>query len=89
MRARLMRIGLVLLILPIVLLLGVYFMELGDVRGCLLDGGHWDYLAGTCRDTPQPFVSWLERAPWLVNGGLALSVLGLGMTMTGLYVKKR
>lgn len=88
-RKHLMRLGLALLILPIVLLLGVYFVELGDVRACLLDGGHWDYLAGTCRDAPQPFVSWLERAPWLVNGGLALSVVGLAMTMSGLYLKRR
>lgn len=88
-RQRLMRIGLALLILPIVLLLGLYFMELSDVRACLLDGGHWDYLDGICRDTPQPFVPWLVRSPWLVNGGLLLSVLGLGMTMAGLYIKKR
>ncbi|WP_458524446.1 hypothetical protein [Onishia taeanensis] len=88
-RQRLMRIGLALLILPIVLLLWLYFMELGDVRACLLDGGHWDYLEGICRDTPQPFVSWLVRVPWLVNGGLLLSLLGLGMTMVGLYTRKR
>ncbi|RAR60931.1 hypothetical protein [Onishia taeanensis] len=88
-RRHLIRAGMALLILPIVVLLGIYFLELGDVRGCMLDGGHWDYLDGVCRDTPQPFVPWLVRAPWLVNGGLALSVLGLGMTMAGLYIKKR
>lgn len=88
-RPHLIRVGLALLILPVVVLLGLYFLELGDVRSCMLDGGHWDYLDGVCRDTPQPFVPWLARAPWLVNGGLALSVLGLGMAMVGLYIRKR
>ncbi|MWJ27269.1 hypothetical protein GPM19_03460 [Halomonas sp. ZH2S] len=83
------RLGLLLLILPIFILLGVYFWELGDVRECQLGGGYWDYVAGVCSDTPQPFVSWLERYPWLVNGGMLLSVVGLGLCMVGFYVKKR
>lgn len=33
------RFGLLLLVLPILVLLGVYFWELGDVRACQLDGG--------------------------------------------------
>ena len=85
----LMRLGLLLLVLPVLGLLGAYFWELGAVRECLLDGGHWDYTAGVCRDTPQPFVSWLQRRPWLVNGGMLLSVLGLGLCMVGLYTKRR
>lgn len=44
---------------------------------------------GACRDTPQPFVSWMERMPWLVNGGMLLSVAGMVMCMLGLYVKRR
>ncbi|GHE21891.1 hypothetical protein [Halomonas urumqiensis] len=84
-----LRLGLLLLVAPILVLLGVYFWELGDVRECTLSGGHWDYLEGVCRDTPQPFVSWLQRHPWLVNGGMLLSVIGMGMCMVGLYVKKR
>lgn len=84
-----LRFGMLLLVAPILLLMGVYFWELGDVRACALDGGHWDYLEGVCRDTPQPFVSWLERSPWLVNGGMLLSVAGLALCTAGLYVKKR
>ncbi|MFC7369160.1 hypothetical protein [Vreelandella zhaodongensis] len=83
------RLGLLLLVLPVIVLLGVYFWELGDVRACQLDGGHWDYLASVCRDTPQPFVSWLERSPLLVNGGMLLSVVGLVMCMIGFYTKSR
>ncbi|WP_434984367.1 hypothetical protein [Vreelandella zhaodongensis] len=83
------RLGLLLLVLPVIVLLGVYFWELGDVRACQLDGGHWDYLASVCRDTPQPFVSWLERSPLLVNGGMLVSVVGLVMCMIGFYTKSR
>lgn len=83
------RLGLLLLVLPILVLMGVYFWELGDVRACQLDGGYWDYLKNACRDTPQPFVSWLERSPLLVNGGMLLSVVGLVMCMIGFYTKRR
>lgn len=83
------RFGLLLLVLPVLVLMGVYFWELGDVRACQLDGGYWDYLESACRDTPQPFISWLERSPLLVNGGMLLSVVGLVMCMVGFYTKRR
>ncbi|MDR5899826.1 hypothetical protein QC823_12595 [Halomonas vilamensis] len=83
------RLGLLLLILPLLVLMGVYFWELNDVRSCQLDGGHWDYLAGVCRDSPQPFVPWVERMPLLVNGGMLVSVLGLVLCMVGFYQKRR
>lgn len=84
-----LKLGLLLLIAPILVLMGVYFWELSDVRACTLSGGHWNYLEGACRDTPQPFVSWLERHPWLVNGGMLLSLAGMVLCMLGLYVKRR
>ncbi len=84
-----LRLGLLLLIAPILLLMGIYFWEYSSVRECTLSGGHWDYLERVCRDTPQPFVSWLQRYPWLVNGGMLLSVIGVGLCMVGLYVKRR
>ncbi|RTR02004.1 hypothetical protein [Halomonas nitroreducens] len=85
-----LKIGLLLLVLPILVLMGVYFMELGDVRECLLvQQGHWDYLTGVCRETPQPFVPWIDRYPWLVNGGILVSLAGLACCMVGLYVNKR
>ncbi|NYS60164.1 hypothetical protein [Vreelandella salicampi] len=83
------RLGLLLLILPLVVLMGVFFWELNDVRACQLDGGHWNYLASVCRDTPQPFVPWVERMPLLVNGGMLVSVLGLVLCIVGLYQKRR
>lgn len=83
------RWGTLALIVPILVLLGMYFWELGDVRECQLSGGHWDYLSEACRQQPQPFVSFLERHPWLANGGMLLSVAGLVMCFLGLYVKRR
>lgn len=82
------KLGLLLLILPLFVLMGVYFWELNDVRACQLDGGHWDYIESVCRDTQQPFVSWLQRSPLLVNGGMLVSVVGLVMCMVGLYAKR-
>ncbi|WP_346795707.1 hypothetical protein R5M92_09615 [Halomonas sp. Bachu 37] len=83
------RMGLLLLVVPIMVLLGVYFWELGNIRECLFDGGHWDYVEGVCRDTPQPFVSWLQRYPLLVNGGMLLTIIGLILCLAGFYVKRR
>lgn len=83
------KLGLLLLVLPVCVLMGIYFWELSDIRECQLDGGHWDYIESTCSDSPQPFVSWLERYPLLVNGGMLLSVVGMVMCMVGLYVKRR
>lgn len=85
-----LRLGLLLLILPICVLMGLYFWEYSSVRECtLIQGGYWDYAAGACRDTPQRFMPWVERHPWLVNGGMLLSVVGVVMCMLGLYVKRR
>lgn len=85
-----LKIGLLLLVAPILVLMGAYFMELGDVRDCLLvQEGHWDYRAGVCRETAQPFVPWVDRHPWLVNGGMLTSVAGVALCMVGLYVKRR
>lgn len=85
-----LRLGLLLLILPIFALMGIYFWEYSNARECaLIQEGYWDYLDGVCRDTPQPFVPWIERQPWLVNGGMLLSVAGVAMCVLGLYVKKR
>ncbi|MDN6179448.1 MAG: hypothetical protein L0I84_00350 [Halomonas subglaciescola] len=83
------RLGLLLLILPPLMMLGLYFWELGDVRACQLDGGHWDYVASVCRDSPQEFASWLERAPFFVNGGMMTAVVGLVLCMAGLVQRRK
>ena len=85
-----LRLGLLLLILPLFVLMGLYFWEFSSVRECtLIQSGYWDYATGSCRDTPQHFIPWVERHPWLVNGGMLLSVVGLVLCMLRLYVRKR
>lgn len=85
-----LRIGLVLMIVPIVVLMSLYFIELNGVRDCVLNGqGYWDYYERVCTSTPQPNVPFIARKPWLVNGGMLVSVLGLVLCMAGLYVKRR
>lgn len=83
------RLGLLLLILPPLLLLGLYFWELSDVRACQLDGGHWDYVASVCRNSAQDFAPFLERAPFIVNGGMMTSVVGLLLCMAGLAQRRK
>ncbi|SHE41540.1 hypothetical protein SAMN02745148_00393 [Modicisalibacter ilicicola DSM 19980] len=83
------RWGVLLLIVPVVALMGLYFWELGDIRECQLSGGHWDYLAATCREQPQPFVPFIERHTLMVNGGMLLAMAGLVMCVVGLYVRRR
>lgn len=85
-----LRLGLLLLILPLCVLMGLYFWEFSSVRECtLIQAGYWDYATGACSDTPQRFIPWVERYPWLVNGGMLLSVIGLVLCMLRLYVRKR
>lgn len=83
------RWGLLLLVVPLAILLGTFFWEYGEVRECQLSGGYWDYLAAACRETPQPFVPFILRHPWLVNGGMLISVLGLVMCCWGFLTKRK
>nr|WP_298377608.1 hypothetical protein [uncultured Halomonas sp.] len=82
------RWGALLLILPLFILMSVYFWELGDIRECQLSGGHWDAIASACREQPQPFTPFIERHSLLVNGGMLLSVLGLVMCFIGFYTRR-
>lgn len=83
-----LRIGLLLLILPAVLLMGIFFYEQMQISDCVADGGHWDYLQAVCDQQPHPFVPLMVRKPGLVNGGMLLSCLGLVMAIMGLYRRR-
>ncbi|GAB2792427.1 hypothetical protein GCM10027040_18230 [Halomonas shantousis] len=83
------RLGTALLLFPLLLLLGLYFWELNAVRTCLFEGGQWDYLHGVCVETPQPFSSFFQRHPLLVNAAMLTSALGLVMCMAGFLVRRR
>ena len=81
-----LRLGLLLLIIPAVLLMVLFMNEQNQVRECLSAEGVWNYLEARCEpEGTFPFISFLERNPLLVNGGMLASVLGLFMTVIGLY----
>lgn len=85
-----LRIGLLLLILPLVLLLGGYFFELSSVNECLRQQGSFDYARQVCDLHRQhPFVPYSQRHPGWVNGTLLASLLGLLFCIVGLYRGRR
>ncbi|WP_372831883.1 hypothetical protein [Pontibacterium sp.] len=85
-----LRIGLLLLILPLVVMMGSYFTELSAVNACLSAGGSYDYFNGVCDQTlTHAYSPFMERNPLLVNGGMLLSVLGLFLCLAGLYTRAR
>lgn len=83
-----LRIGLLLLVLPSVLLMGVFFYEQMQISDCLAGGGYWDYLQSVCDQQSHPFIPLMARKPLLVNGGMLLSCLGLLITIVGLYRRR-
>ncbi len=80
-----LRIGLILLILPALVLMTVFFIDQSAVTECMTQGGSYDYAAAVCDfENKHPFVPLLVRHPLLVNGSMLLSVIGLLMCMKGL-----
>ncbi|MGB0466028.1 MAG: hypothetical protein ACPGF7_00685 [Pontibacterium sp.] len=85
-----LRIGLLLLIVPGLLMMAVYFNELSAVNACLETGGSYNYSQSLCdASQTQPFVPFMMRNPLLVNGGMLLSVVGLFFCLAGLYSRAR
>ncbi|WP_419415964.1 hypothetical protein [Pontibacter sp. JAM-7] len=77
------------MVIPAVLIIGLYFSELNEVQACLDQGGSWHYQVGVCDlEKSHPFVPFLVRYPLLVNGGMLLSCLGLLLCVVGLYRPK-
>jgi hypothetical protein len=83
-----LRIGLLLLVFPSVVLMGVFFYEQMQISDCLAGGGYWDYLQSVCDQQSHPFIPLMARKPLLVNGGMLLSCLGLLITIVGLYRRR-
>ena len=85
-----LRIGLILLILPAVALMALFFIDQSAVDACLDQGGSYNYDLGEC-DLQQehPFKPLLVRHPLLINGSMLVSVIGLCMCMKGLLWRPR
>jgi len=85
-----LKLGLLLLILPGVVLMAVFWNELSAVNACLSAGGSFDYINQLCdKQVNQPFIPFAERNPLLVNITMLMSTLGLFICLFGLYVKAR
>ncbi|GLR63322.1 hypothetical protein [Marinospirillum insulare] len=82
----LLKLGLGLLILPLMVLMGIWGFEYADVSSCIYEGGSYDYLLGEClMDQQGIFVTFAERHPSLVSTSLWASCAGLVFTIVGLY----
>lgn len=83
-----LRLGLCLLILPVVALLLLFFIEQARVDDCLAMGGSYDYLKAVCDlQTSHPFVPLMARFGTWINLAMLLSCLGLVLSVLGLYKK--
>lgn len=81
-----LRLGLLLLILPPLVLMGAYMVELSTVDSCLDGGGAWDYTLGQCQSGGEHrTIPYLQRHPLFVNGAMLLAVVGLVFCLAGLY----
>lgn len=84
-----LKLGLALLILPAIAMMAGYMVEQNQVEACIQGGGVWHWAAETCETSGKyPFVSFMQRNSLLVNGGMLLVVLGLLITLVGLYRPK-
>ena len=66
-----LRMGLILLIFPMVVLIGGYFSEMSEVNACIRERGSFDYLRMQCDlNAKHPFIPYFQRHPLLVNGSM-------------------
>ena len=85
-----LRLGLILLILPGVVLMGVFWSELNTVNECLAAGGSYNYTAQACdMQGRQPFIPFAARNPLFVNLTMLASAAGFCCCLFGLYVRRR
>lgn len=85
-----LKLGLLLLILPLLILMISWGIEYNQVSNCIYLGGSFDYPSGECLTEGQGiFISYAERNPQLVNISLSLALVGFLLTTTGLYRGKK
>ncbi|SFX18395.1 hypothetical protein [Marinospirillum alkaliphilum] len=82
----LLKLGLVLLVAPLLILMGTWGVEYAAVSSCIHQGGSYDYLLGEClMDQRGIFVPFAERYPLLTSTSLWASCAGLVLCVVGLY----
>lgn len=84
------RLGLLLLIVPCLLLMGMYLPEQSNVADCIAIGGSFDFQSQHC-DTLKihPSSTFMARHTLLVNGAMLLALLGFIVCLIGLYQPKK
>ncbi len=80
-----LKIGLLLLVVPSLVLMTIFFIDQSTVDACINEGGSYNYLLAECDfEQKHPFQPLMARYPMLVNGTMLLSVVGLLFCMKGL-----
>lgn len=85
-----LRFGVVLLVLPAIGLMVLFYLDQAAVTACLNQGGAYQYDTGECiPNTAHEFIPLIAREPLLINGAMLVSVIGLCMCMRGLLWRPR
>ncbi|WP_091962503.1 hypothetical protein [Marinospirillum celere] len=85
----LLKLGLTLLVLPLLIVMGFWSLEFIEVSNCIHAGGSYDYMEGLCLQEGQGrFIPFSERYPLLVSGSLWGSCFGLLLSIIGLYRRR-
>ncbi len=85
-----LRLGLLLLILPSLALMAVYFIDQSAIEACLAEGGSFNYAADECDFTNKhPYQPLMARHPTLINSAMLVSIVGLFMCLKGLLWRPR
>jgi len=80
------RIGLLLLIAPCLLLMGLYMPEQSSVADCIALGGSYDFERQLCdQENSHPTSTFMARHTLLVNSSMLLALLGFIVCLIGLY----
>ena len=80
------KIGLFLLIVPCLLLMGLYLPEQSSAADCIAQGGSFNYRQHLCdMQNVQPVSTFMSRNTLLVNASMLTAVLGFIICVVGLY----
>ena len=84
------KIGLLLLIAPCLLLMGLYLPEQTSMSDCVALGGSYDYQQQVCdMQNKHPVCPFMARHGFLVNSAMLLALLGFIVCLVGLYRPKK
>jgi hypothetical protein len=84
------RIGLILLVFPCLLLMGLYLPEQSSAADCVANGGSFNYQDGICdTENNHPYSPFMARNTLLVNASMLIALLGCLICIFGLYQPRK